>query len=197
MNQISYVVRKYSREKMRDIDMNAALLHHWFCAALHLCSGKTQVCSEQGKPGKKYKLWKRMRPIMRSSLLVRGSRGRDLDWWIANVSRSFFPRHVKPPSAEIHTYVSSSGGWGAVHGSICTSGKWTTEEKNKHINDALELLAIAYGLICFEKEVTGQHDKELCDSPRAVAHIKNMGGSRSVECDEIARRVWTWCLRGI
>ena len=53
MNQISYVVRKYSREKMRDIDMNAALLHHWFCAALHLCSGKTQVCSEQGKPGKK------------------------------------------------------------------------------------------------------------------------------------------------
>ena len=62
------------------------------------------------------------------------------------------------------------------------------EEKNKHIN-TLELLAIEYGLRYFEKEITGKHVKVLCDNTCAIAHIKNMGGSRSTVCDEIARRV--------
>ena len=39
---------KFSHEKMRDGDMNAALLYSWFCAALQWCLGKTQVCAEQG-----------------------------------------------------------------------------------------------------------------------------------------------------
>ena len=26
--------------------MNAALLHNWFCAALHWCLGKARVCAE-------------------------------------------------------------------------------------------------------------------------------------------------------
>ena len=34
---------------MRDGDMTAAVLHSWFCAALHWCLGETQVCTEQGQ----------------------------------------------------------------------------------------------------------------------------------------------------
>ena len=41
--------RNYSHEKMRDGDMSAALLHSWFCAALHWCLGKTQACAEHGQ----------------------------------------------------------------------------------------------------------------------------------------------------
>ena len=64
-----------------------------------------------------------------------------------------------------------------------------------HIN-ALELLATEYMLKCFEKEITGKHVEVLCDNTCALAHIKNIGGSCSVECDEIATRVWIWCLEG-
>ena len=33
-------LRYYGREKMRDCDMNAAVLHSWFAAALRWCFGK-------------------------------------------------------------------------------------------------------------------------------------------------------------
>ena len=39
----------FSHEKMRDGDMTAALLHSWFCAALHWRLGEIQVCAEQGQ----------------------------------------------------------------------------------------------------------------------------------------------------
>ena len=42
-------LKKYSLEKIRDSDMNAALLHSWFCAAVHWYLGKTQMCAEQGE----------------------------------------------------------------------------------------------------------------------------------------------------
>ena len=42
-------LRINSYEKMRDGDMNVALLQSWFCAELCWCLGKTRVCSEQGK----------------------------------------------------------------------------------------------------------------------------------------------------
>ena len=41
--------RNFSHEKMRDGDMTTALLHSWFCAALHWCLSKTQVCVKQGQ----------------------------------------------------------------------------------------------------------------------------------------------------
>ena len=40
--------RNYSYEKVRDGDLTAALLHSWFCAALHWYLGKAQMCAEQG-----------------------------------------------------------------------------------------------------------------------------------------------------
>ena len=43
MNQIVVWLRSYRREKMREGDMNAALLNSWFCAALRWCFGKTQM----------------------------------------------------------------------------------------------------------------------------------------------------------
>ena len=31
------------------------------------------------------------------------------------------------------------------------------------------------------------------DNTCAVAYIKNMGGSHSVECNDVAKRIWQWC----
>lgn len=117
---------------------------------------------------------------------------RDLEWWIANVTTSYYPLKVKPPSLEMKTDASTSGGWGAVCDTKSTGGRWNEQEKDMHIN-ALELLAIKYGLRCFEKDVTGRHIKLMCDNVCAVTYVKNMGGSRSRECNEIAKQIWIWC----
>ena len=54
---------------------------------------------------------------------VRGAeKERDLDWWFANVSTSFFPLNVTPPPVEKQQQIdaSSSGGWVAVYCYIST-----------------------------------------------------------------------------
>ena len=38
------------------------------------------------------------------------------------------------------------------------------------------------------------HAKPLCDTTCAIPYIRNMGGSQSVECNEIAHKNWLWCL---
>ena len=118
---------------------------------------------------------------------------RELDWWIANVSSSCFPLDVGQPTVEIETDASSTGGWGAVCNSRQTGGRWNSEEKQRHIN-VLEMLAIEYALKSFKKEVLGMHVKLLCDNTCAVSYIRNMGGSKSAECNEIAHKIWVWCL---
>ena len=58
----------------------------------------------------------------------------------------------------------------------------------------LEMLAIEYTLKSFKEEVFDLHVKLLCHNTYAVSYIRNMGGSQSAECNEIAHIIRVWCL---
>lgn len=115
----------------------------------------------------------------------------ELDWWIENVEDSSSPLQISDPEIELQTDASSQGGWGAVCLSQKTGGRWSQSEMEHHIN-TLELIAVEYALKSFEVELCGKHVKVLSDNTCAVAYLKNMGGSRSPECNHVAHRIWIW-----
>ena len=116
---------------------------------------------------------------------------RDLEWWIKNVGKDVYPLLNEKSVVNMETDASKKG-WGAVCENEETNGRWTNEEKNLDIN-ALELLAIEFGLLSFAKVVQNKHVKIMCDNTCAVTYIRNMGGSHSDTCNDIAHRIWVWC----
>ena len=119
---------------------------------------------------------------------------KEIDWWIDNVKNAYYPIELErsKPEIEIRTDASTSGGWGAVCGDLETGGRWNDNEKDLNIN-ALELLAVEYGLKSFKSQVAGKHVKILTDNTCTVTYVKNMGGSKSMLCNSIANRIWCWC----
>ena len=61
-----------------------------------------------------------------------------------------------------------------------------------HINE-LELLAIYHGVRAFCKHYTDVHIKVMCDNTTAVSHINNMGGTKSLRCNQQTKLIWSWC----
>ena len=57
----------------------------------------------------------------------------------------------------------------------------------------MELKAVLLGLQSLCSSVSNSHVKLLTDNTTAVAYIRNMGGTRSIECNEMAREIWLWC----
>ena len=115
----------------------------------------------------------------------------DLLWWINNVADSSRPVSVGNPDITIQSDASTLG-WGAALGSDRAGGRWSIEEAAHHIN-YLELLAAHFALQSFCAKTENKHVTLLVDNVTAVAHINNMGGSRSKHCNEIGRTIWLWC----
>ena len=67
-----------------------------------------------------------------------------------------------------------------------TGDLFSTSEMKKHIN-ILELKTILFGLKALAKGLTKVHIKVLTDNSAAVACIKQLGTSRSQECDSVTR----------
>ena len=61
-----------------------------------------------------------------------------------------------------------------------------------HIN-ALEILAIHYGLKSLCREIQNEGLKILSDNTTAVAYLCNGGGTRSTICNDITKNIWNWC----
>ncbi len=81
------------------------------------------------------------------------------------------------------------------------SGSWPSGEifvpfdlafTSSYIN-AVELLAIKFELLSFKELLRDKHVLVKCDNTTAVAYIRNMGGTHSVVCNQIAKDIWTWC----
>lgn len=128
------------------------------------------------------------------ALITLSDAGREeLEWWIENITTAFVSLKKNEPSVEIKTDASTTGGWGATCDSTSqTGGRWSKNEKLAHIN-VLELLAIEFALKSFQEKVKNKHVKILTDNVCAVAYVRNMGGSHSQECNEVAKRIWQWC----
>ena len=116
---------------------------------------------------------------------------KELDWWIDNIQTSSHPLQIADPDIELRTDASSKGGWGAVCLSQSAGGRWSMSEREYHIN-VLELLAVEYALKSFDTLLLGKHVKVLSDNTCAVSYLRNMGGSRSSECNDVAHRIWFW-----
>lgn len=116
----------------------------------------------------------------------------ELRWWFENIHSQVRQIERGNPEICISTDASLSG-WGAVCDGNKIGGRWTIHENQSHINE-LELQAILLALRSFIVKINGKHVKILSDSSTAVSYVTNMGGTRSVACDKIARNIWFYCI---
>ena len=81
---------------------------------------------------------------------------------------------------------------GELSDGVSTGGRWSPQEAQLHIN-ALELLAVLWGLQALCSSEHHCHIKVLSDNTTTVSYLRNMGGSQSIPCNDIARDIWLWC----
>ena len=115
----------------------------------------------------------------------------ELNWWFFTVEKSFFPLKKSDPDIEIFVDASNQG-WGSYCAGSGANGRWSKDEAKLHIN-VLEMLAIEYALKAFENQICSKHVKIQSDNQCAVSYIRNMGGSKSMICNDISFNIWSWC----
>ncbi|WAR23038.1 LOW QUALITY PROTEIN: hypothetical protein MAR_036707 [Mya arenaria] len=116
-----------------------------------------------------------------------------MSWWIDNIHLQYW-KICRPNPTKILETDASLQGWGAKLGKQKTGGRWTTVEKQDHIN-VLELLAIFYALKAFKQDLEGLNIKVLCDNTTAVNYVNNMGGIVSEKGDSVSLKIWEWCVQ--
>lgn len=117
----------------------------------------------------------------------------DLSWWLDNVDRHH--RHIFRSGTDIDLFTDASTlGWGGHLGCLTTSGTWSLDEKELHIN-ILELKAILFSLQAFAHELEGRHIKVFCDNTTALTYVNEMGGIKSKPCNDVSSQIWDWCLK--
>ena len=117
----------------------------------------------------------------------------ELKWWCANVETSYYPLSKSDPDIEMNVDASLQG-YGIYCENTYAGGRWNSEESKLHINVS-EMLAIFNGLKSFEKILSSKHVKILSDNQCAVSYLRNMGGSKSMMCNQIANDIWSWCIK--
>ena len=80
-----------------------------------------------------------------------------------------------------------------MHGDQRARGRWTPTEALNHIN-YLELLAIFLSLKALCGAHKNKHIQVQCDNTTAVSYINNMGGSKSIPCNEVTKQIWALCI---
>ena len=114
----------------------------------------------------------------------------EIRWWLDNVTFSGRKILEGEPDQVLFTDASTEG-WGAHVGAQATGGRWTQGEKEQHIN-VLELKAIEFALksLCDSNQTLV---KVFTDNTTALAYVRNQGGVKSPQCNEVAQDIWEWC----
>ena len=115
----------------------------------------------------------------------------DIQWWISNAHLSIKVINHGGIDFTMSTDASLLG-WGASLENTTAGGRWSNVEREHHIN-YLELKAVLLGLQSICNRVSKCHIKVLTDNTTAVAYLRNMGGTRSILCNDMAREIWLWC----
>ena len=117
----------------------------------------------------------------------------DLEWITNNItSYNGVPILTSVPTMLIECDASSRG-WGARCNSCDTGGLWSQAETQFHIN-YLETLAAFFALKCFASTLESTHVQIRIDNTAAVYYINNMGGTKSITLNKLARKIWYWCI---
>lgn len=114
-----------------------------------------------------------------------------LRWWLKNIPTAH--NELKTDQFD-HTIYSdaSKEGWGAVWNGEVAKGRWSTTERQNHIN-YLELLAAFFGLKTFAKHFNGVRILCKIDNTTAIAYINKMGGTRYAYLNNVTKEIWDWC----
>ena len=115
----------------------------------------------------------------------------ELNWWGRNVKFRSKKIRFGSPRKSITTDASLEG-WGAIHEGEGTGGRWSSSELLRHIN-VLELHAILLGLQSFFPNESHSEILIKADNTTAVSYVNRMGGSKSFQCEEIAKSIWQFC----
>lgn len=104
--------------------------------------------------------------------------------WITYAPRA--QKHISYPTPSMIIQADASKrGWGVVFYGRKFGGRWTLSEALKHIN-LLELQAAFFGLKSFVDHTRRIYIQLQLDNTTAVAYGSNMGGSKSLELDQLA-----------
>ncbi|XP_045124296.1 uncharacterized protein LOC123512156 [Portunus trituberculatus] len=115
----------------------------------------------------------------------------ELLWWCKNAVQD---RVIFRSAAELELFTNASNsGWGGSLNQVSPGSSWSLEETSLHIN-ALELKAILFTLQAFWQEVKGKHIKNFCDNSTAVTYVNEMGGTKSLPCNDLSILIWDWCV---
>ena len=116
----------------------------------------------------------------------------DINWWVRAMGQSPNPIRLDSPEITVTTDASLEG-WGAHRGGVATGGRWRKEEADAHIN-ALELRAVLLAL----QSLVPESDKYILvytDNTTTMAYIRKMGGTKSENCNRVAKEIWDWAER--
>lgn len=131
-------------------------------------------------------------------MLISDTAKKDMSWWLSNIDND--PCPVLPMKYKLTLKCDSSlEGWGSVieNSPLVANGRWSHSESMCHIN-YLEIKAVLFGLQSLCSDLTNCNIKVLSDNQTAVSYLRNMGGTHSRDCNEIARETLLWCKdRGI
>ena len=151
---------------------------------------------------------KRAKGNFKSTMKLSARALTDLVWWVENIEGVY--RSLLPLPVDFTIYTDASKiGWGATMDEHHTQGQWLIPEWEEGNINVAEITAAWFALLSFEKSfgnqklsgekhVFDQHIRLMIDNTTAVAYINHMGGSKSWQCNRIARKIWKWAeKRGI
>ena len=111
----------------------------------------------------------------------------ELKWLIHNIRTT--SKAIKEPDFSITLYIDDSlEGWGAFVNGNTFGGRWNDDKKELHIN-LLELKAVNFMLKSVCAGMHSSHIRIRADNSAAVGYINNMGGTKSVQCHEVAMEI--------
>ncbi|XP_068683791.1 uncharacterized protein [Montipora foliosa] len=103
----------------------------------------------------------------------------ELAWWLKHtLNANGSPVHLLPPDMIITTDASKKG-WGAVHQSFQTNGRWQK--------------ASFLALKTFLKDKSRVSVSLQLDNTTAIAYTNNKEGTRSPQLMTLALEMWDWC----
>ena len=125
----------------------------------------------------------------------------DVQWFIQNAATANNPVHHGRVTLEIRSDASKQGFGGVlidtthkdVGGPIInrTQGEWTSEEAKSPVN-VLELQGAYLSIKAFCGLMTNKHIRLLMDSTTAVCYLKKQGGTKSLPCNDVTRKIWVF-----
>ena len=121
----------------------------------------------------------------------------ELNWWINMVGSSSGAINRGNSDLELETDASGSG-WGGTDGNVQIGGRWNEEEAKRAENNEinfLELKAIYLVLQSLCNDMSDIHIKIKSDNTTAVAYVNHMGGTKSPDCNKLAREIWQWAIQ--